>query len=47
MANYLKEIEVSRKIKFFFIDFNQVIAFAQGNLLYILNGKDLQIITVS
>jgi len=46
MANYDKDLEVWRKNKLFFIDFVPVIAHAHGNVLYMLNGKQMQIISV-
>ncbi|MDR3547245.1 MAG: hypothetical protein P4M11_03025 [Candidatus Pacebacteria bacterium] len=46
MADYRKEIELSRKTKLFYVDFTPLIAHAHGNLISILNGKQLQVIEV-
>ena len=46
MADYLQEVELSRKVKLFYIDFAPLLAYAHGNIIYILNGKELHVITV-
>ena len=46
MADYLQEVELSRKVKLFYIDFAPLLAYAHGNIIHILNGKELHVITV-
>ncbi len=47
MADYRKEIELSRKTKLFYIDYTPLLVHAHGNLLHILNGKELRVVEVS
>lgn len=46
MADYYAELELSRKTKLFYIDFVPLIAHAHSNILYIMNGKQLETIAV-
>ena len=46
MSNYLTDLDLSLKTKLFYIDFTPIIAHAHRNLMYILNGRQMQVLSV-
>jgi len=46
MADYVRDHEISQKTKLFYVDFTPLIVHAHQNLIYILNPKQMQIISV-
>ena len=47
MANYEREHSLALKTKLFYVDFTPLVAFAHGNIVTILNGNKMQLLTVS